>query len=87
MNRYNDRPAELEELDAINSQAEFGIRCEVGTLIGSKADAAAALRHASNSEADADSPEFSQRVFTETGHFQLVADAMSSVTFLPVFVI
>ena len=43
MDGYDDRPAELEILDAVNSQAEFGIRCEVGGLIGSKADAAAAL--------------------------------------------
>ena len=78
MDGDNDHTPELKVLDAIYGQAEFGIRCEVGTLVRTVADAATALGHASNSETDADSAHIPQGALTMTGHLHLVADVRIS---------
>ena len=78
MDGDNDHTPELKVLDAIYGQAEFGIRCEVGTLVRTVADAATALGHASNSETDADSAHIPQGALTMTGHLHLVADEESN---------
>ena len=73
MNGDNHHSSYAEILDTVSGKAEFGIRCEVGTLVRTEADAGASLGHASNSETGADSAQISQRVFAIASHLQLVA--------------